>query len=368
MDKYPDSERLEIIPDYTPRPDTWAASPVDIYFDDAVREQQRAVYDRLMERSKIAAELLELPDEVAEFMCVNTAQRFFYESKLNSDSFAKKIVPIQEAPMECLGAVSRSIEGNATPLDLLNVRSDLGMPSIELAKLSHIGGIQIEDLDTMRDATVYAIEQCGGVTYHGPEMDATLKAVTADILMVRPESEGSADEVSPDDWSISAISMRRKRRFGKLPDGTIVTEKSQFIVRTDPESGLPEEIINKVRDIKVTDSVNWKRELFAIEGLFESIEKALADDDYSIMIPTTSTIYASNPETCRLSEEVASKRRIIEQGLDYLEGQKRIAELAFQVGDIDQDTYDKKIKSLKDRGAVVREYSTMTYINSNEIE
>lgn len=87
-----------------PRPETWAASPIDLYNSEETKRQQLGVMNALAERANQAGIDLKLPAQIASFIVLNTLQRYHHESSLNHQSFSNRLhkVPtdVQNRPIE----------------------------------------------------------------------------------------------------------------------------------------------------------------------------------------------------------------------------------------------------------------------------
>lgn len=283
-----------------PRPETWAASPIDLYGRESVKKQQLRVGNLLMKRAEDACKKLGLGPELTDAIVVSSIQRFHYESTINHCNYSDRLfeTPGEDMELEFPGSYERAMKGTATPHDLLPVRSVLGMPSIELAKLSHIGGIGIDDLDVMRRSVHEAVTAQGGVMYDDEDVETTLSPLTSDGLMFF-ESR-----------TASAIVMNRKRVLGEMPDGTSIREKSQFILRIDEQSGFDQSIASEIRNYVIEDGRSWLNHIKSIPGFEEAVLDFLKQDDFKSAIPLVTTTYACNKETEKLAKEKKEKAKL----------------------------------------------------------
>lgn len=285
-----------------PRPETWAASPIDLYRNDEIRQQQLSVGRLLVERAEEAGEVLGLSKGLSEAISVSTIQRFHYESTLNLCNYTDRLneVPedIDNMSLEFLGSYERSMNGTATPYDLLQVRSSLGMASIELAKLSHVGGIGIDDLDVMRQSVRSGVSELGGVMYDEDDVEVSLSLISNDSLMLGAEN------------GLNAITMTRKRLIGEMEDGTSIREKSQFVLRIDEESGFDQKVAARIRSFEIKDGETWRSHIVGISGFEDAVMEALEKDRYEVAIPLVTTIYGYNKETEELVKEKKSQEKL----------------------------------------------------------
>lgn len=328
-----DNPRLDTAPETTPelpRPETWAASAIGIYEREDVRKKQMHLGLMLEQRACEAAEKLDFPgsikDSLNDFIVAGVLQRFHHENAMNHTSYSKRLVcDLSEIPLEMIGAHERAMVGNATPDDLIKIRSTLGMPSIELAKLSHIGGLKIELLEPMRKSINAALVENGATLFTGDEMHQKLTFIGSDSMV-------SGDSNSED---INALLMTRSRYLAQLPDGTYVREKSQFILRVDELSDMSDRLKASFSKIKVKPESDWAQR---VQGLisrddFQAAANILLENNvFNMAIPMVTTTYAHNPETERLAEEVARQAKYKRPAVQYAAKQAVAGNVLFVQG------------------------------------
>jgi hypothetical protein len=115
--------------------------------------------------------------------------------------------------------------------------------------------------------------------------------------------------------------MTRKRTIAIMPDGTLIKERSSFVLRTDVVGLITAGDIEAMKNID-PDDPNWG-ELVAKAGYLDIAAKMLLEaDEHSIAIPVSSTIYASHPETARLVR--AQQEQLLTQTRKELEKERQL--------------------------------------------
>lgn len=260
--------------------DTYGATPLDRILTLAQQIQTRISLQELTYR--------DLPDdvplEIIDYVHRTFAKRFDARGEANEENFTTAL------NYECydqflneaeLAMVERGRLGHASAAELLLIQDMLGMKSIELACLTHPHGTHIEILDEMRSAAQFAIELFDGEYYADPEPIFKVKESLNDTSKLPDLSKG--------------VLMTRKRTMGRLPDGTIIKERSSFVLRTDPESGFDQAIVARLKDELGQDpTLDWMAWLVDEAGL-DTLAKHLLDNDaFSLAIPISTTTYAFN--------------------------------------------------------------------------
>lgn len=279
-----------------PRPETWAASPLNPYENDEVKEIQRHVYEALEDRTEEAcrSQVHLMPAELQDILRVTAVQNFHRESSRNYESYCNTPKPII-AHSYLRDAETNARLGRATCGELLDLRQDMQMASVEIAKLSHIGGILIEQLPIMRQAVDRSILERNGHLTDSETENGRLFVVNTDSMIFYN------DKVRV---PTNALVMKRKRTLGDLPDGTIIKERSRFIVSVE---NLPHDLRAAVRNVPILpkegqgDTYKWLNDSYLgnISELQEKIWDCLEQNDYETVIPVSTTAYAYNPETER---------------------------------------------------------------------
>jgi hypothetical protein len=271
-------------------PLTWGATPllasIDIQLQqDAVKE----VLNSLFESKNV-------PDYISPTMAnyidvLNMSRTFNRESK-NQDSFAyRDKTDLDGIPLESLEVFERALRGYASPAELLFLASMLGIPTIELASLTHPYGQRIELLDEMRPSINEAIVLLGGTLVRG----------------ILPEYEVKGSDNPHNPAQMHGIHMTRKTLFGTLPDGTEVIERSSFVILID---ALPVRIADLVRSTRFEDNPQWSKQVLKRTGLETIVPLLLKDDEYNKAVPVSTTMVAMNaPLMEKLFTEQAIRAR-----------------------------------------------------------
>lgn len=288
-----------------PGPETWAASPLNPYENDTVKGIQRHVYEVLDDRTEEACQSsdLDLPEDLQDVLRVTAIQNFHRESSRNYESYCDTPKPII-AHSYLREAEKNARLGHATCGELLDLRQDMQLTSIEIAKLSHIGGILIDQLPVMRQAIDRSIIERNGQLTDSESENGRLFVVGTNSIMFYDDNAYTPT---------NALIMKRKRTLGTLPDGTIIKERSRFIVYVNE---LPPDIRAAVRNVPILpkegqgDTYKWLNDSFlgAIPGLEETIWDSLEQNNYRMVIPVSTTAYAYNPETERRNTEIKLAR------------------------------------------------------------
>lgn len=304
-----------------PLPETWAGSPLNPQ-DNEVKPLQARVYDILEARAGAACQdaTLHLSKQLGDVVDVCAVQNFHRESTRNYESYCNTPKPaiVHSDHKE---AFEKARFGTATPGELLDIRADINMPSVEIAKLSHIGGIFLEYLPAMRRAVNDAIIERGGAFINNRVDTTRLFMVGTNSIMFNGD---------PSHEETLGIIMKRKRTIGSLPDGTIVKERSRFVLRTENESPLDDKLIRAIRRVKIEqkdgpgEMYRWLNDQFmgyidgfeaavrqAVTELEASLQDSTSENNYDTIIPLNTTIYAYNEATER--ENTSEKLQRVRQ-------------------------------------------------------
>lgn len=239
------------------------------------------------------------PLEVYSYIHSIFIRRFNKRGEANEENFVTSLyyADYQEClDPEVVEIVDLARFGQASPAELLLVREQLGIRSIELACLSHPYGANIEMLDEMRFAIEYAISIYGGEYFKEPETIYCVKEAI-DVL------DGVPDFTN-------GVLMTRKSTLGVLDDGTVIKERSSFVLRTDEASGFDQTIIKRLQTELMKDpAMDWMKWLIQ-EGNLDMISAVLLNsNDFSRAIPVSSTAYAFHSETTRRVYETVKESR-----------------------------------------------------------
>lgn len=283
-------QRISECPRGTPL--TFGATPLDYL---QTLEQQASVRTSLMKMTYSCPG--EIPMQIASHVHTAFGRRITGREQANNDNYVTSLMYERQHEIDpiVLDMVHKAELGQASPAELILVRDVMGIRSVELACLTHpYGGERLELLlEPMRDAVKYAV-----LTYEG-DMVAEPESIYAVKEAVK-EFDEDADDLE------AGVVMTRKRVLGHLPDGTIVKERSSFVLRTDADAALPIDIRLALQELDVNDP-DWKQQMLEIEGMQEYIARLLADDEYTQAIPLSTTIYAYNKETAELVAQHKAK-------------------------------------------------------------
>lgn len=269
---------------------TWGATPLKF------NAEQIQVYNSLYQRIQDSA-TESTPDQVKEFVLQHFMSRFFQRQDRNTKSFVdRRSVVIENLDDEYQSILAEAIDGVSNPNDLLKLRHELDMPSIELGRLTHPYGKNMETLPDMRQAVDYAIEQQGGVLIDDDSL------TTYDVDGAHIQDKGPTLQCG--------FLMKRKRVRGLLPDGTVVMERSTFVLRVDIDSPLDQNIASKFREIRTYKNPFWDKMAMEIINANNLLPALLDEDKFDIAIPLSTTVYAFNPERIEEVENNEKERRL----------------------------------------------------------
>ncbi len=317
-------------------PGTYGATPLDRV---ATLEQQIDLLKSLQEYT-----YRNIPDDVpmAIFDYVHTmfASRFHHRSEANEENYTTALI---EADFfahypDILDMFNRAELGKANPSELLATQELRGIRSVELACLTHPYGERIDPLlDEMRTVVQAHVELLGGVYYGEPETRYRVKEIII-------------NENGEQDFSVGLL-MTRKRTLGYMPDGTIIRERSSFVLRLDEGCPVTEADIEALRSVDLT-AKDWQDQLVRAGNLDEIVSELLRLDAFSLAIPLSTTIYAYNTETA----QKITKRE------DELRKEKH-AELAREF-----PTLAAAIEEHKDDDTIYKKVDGMLYIGPSKNE
>jgi len=236
-----------------------------------------------------------LPDDVPlptiDYVHRTFMKRFHGRSEANEENYMTALHTKEEFTDDptLLAMIDRGELGHASPTELLIIRQLLGIRSVELACLTHpYGGDRIKMLPTMREAVREHVEMFGGNYCDEPETRYRVKEVIG-------LDEG-------DDSFRNGLLMTRKRTLATLYDGTVIRERSSFVLRTDENSLLTADDIDALKSVDLK-SPTHEDQLVTAAHLDEMVSMLLDMDEHSLAIPIATTIYAFNPETAEKIRE-----------------------------------------------------------------
>lgn len=278
-------EKIRDIPCGTP--ETYGATPLD---HASAYEQQCQLLDSLQEL--VDTDIPEgIPTEIAEYMRDTFAVRFHSRGIANHDNFLTALHNADEFADDPVVSdiILRAKLGHASPAELLIVRDLLGIRSAELACLTHPYGKRVEYVEPMRDAVRQSVEALGGAYFEEPTTRYRVKGVVNEMRWDAKYTQG--------------FFMTRKRDLGLMPDGTIIRERTSYILRSDTEGAVPGENLKAIRELDAKGG-KWQDDVVRIGHLDEIAATHLAADEFLLVIPVSTTIYAFNAET---AAEIAAR-------------------------------------------------------------
>jgi len=265
------------------KPDTYGATPLD---QSAAYEQQRELLEVLLELVNTNVDKI-IPHEIREYMQGTFVMRFQGRADANQEKLLTALRSVEDFAHNpiALDMIQASILGHASPAELILVRGMLGMSGIEVGCVSHPYGKRIEEVAVMRQVVSDSIVLLGGDIIDDPEPRYKLKGVVVDETM---ETMSSATDSQ-------AFLMTRKRDVGRMPDGTIIRERTSFILRGDAYA-IPYENLQAIRALD-PKSPTWQADVVRVGNLDGIAAALLKVDAFRLVIPVSSTIYAFNPKT-----------------------------------------------------------------------
>lgn len=209
-------------------PETTGATPLN---HQAAYPRQRFILSELQQMLD-ENEPGNIPAEVVEYIKNTFEARFNGRSIANYENYFSALHNREEFADDVLlqEAIDRAEVGHATPAELMIIRNVLGIRSIELACLTHPYGSRLRPhLNTMRSHVKKNVELLGGEYFEEPETRYRVKACVGEFGVQGDCSKG--------------LLMTRKRTLGVMPDGTVIRERSSFVLRTDDTSVIPAEVV-----------------------------------------------------------------------------------------------------------------------------
>ena len=267
-------------------PLTWGATPLDRM--STLQQQLELVID-LQEFT-----YRHIPDdidmEIIDFVHTTFAARFHGRAEANEENYMTSLNATDAVfSPEIIEMFIRGEHGHALPAELLLIRELKGIRSVELACLTHPYGTRIEEyLEVMRKSVKDQVEFMGGSYYDEPETRYRVKEIIG-----YAKGEEKFDK---------GVLMTRKRTLGVMPDGTIIRERSSFVLRLDDIMPVTDEERKALESVDLK-SEDWQDELVRVGKLDLLADILTKMNEYSLAIPIATTIYAYNPNTALLIEE-----------------------------------------------------------------
>jgi hypothetical protein len=295
----------------------WGATPLTTIGRQDVASMQLRVFDALIDRTEKSAPI-DVPDELRQFVLHSFMNRFHGRAQNNQISYNERLKQdFNNLDPLVLKMHERAITGHATPAELLIVRREFGLRSIELARLTHPYGDRIEQLDRMRGAVEYGILANEGNVFDS-EDDQDVRYKIRSL---------SRDAETPEAIKHGFL-MTRRRKIGIEGEDTHIHERSSFIVRMDKAGGLDPELVSEMSKVKLTKDETWIEDIAAAVKLEEIIPALLKKNNFHTIIPLSTTVYAYNKTTGEEIEREKERSRDRMEMSRYPELQKHIADLA----------------------------------------
>jgi hypothetical protein len=208
----------------------------------------------------------------------------------NQVSFiCRENMDLHGVPLEALEVLNRALMGSASPAELLFVQSLLGIPSIELASLTHPYGQRIEQLGEMRGAVNEAIVLMGGYAVED----------THPVFEVK----GSDNPHHP--WDMQGVHITRTTIFGYLENGTKVCEQSSAVILLDQ---LGPELAAATRAVPFENNRHWTAQVARACNLLKLAPALFSDDEHEKVIPIATTMVSLDPIMVELLLSKESKQ------------------------------------------------------------
>jgi hypothetical protein len=231
----------------------------------------------------------DVPLEIIDYVHTTFIARFHSRAEANEENYVTSLNTDAVFSPEILDMFYRAECGIATPAELIVTRELKGIRSVELACLTHPYGKRVENvLPEMRDSVKQHVEYLGGTYFEDPETRYRVKEIIG-----HPKGQEEFDK---------GMLMTRKRTIGIMPDGTVIRERSSFVVRLDENTMFNEDDIKALESVDLSQP-DWHDELVKAGNLDEIVPLLLESNLFSLAIPISTTIYAYNSETAKRIKE-----------------------------------------------------------------
>lgn len=286
---------------------TYGATPFDKLI--SLRSQEDVLENR---QHIIRSYIGDVPFKIASYVKETFKARFWARLDANDENFNTRLLhdDLLTADPRLHSMILRGRTGKASPAELMLIRDQLGIRSLEVACLTHPYGENIkEQLPQMQESVRSAVEILGGEYTAEPEPRYAMKEILRD------------EKGEP-----IAVLMTRKRDFGTLPNGTngessaIVRERSSFILRIDKDSRFrqflyDQEVIDAFTSIVDQDKATQQEML---EQFKSSISMLIEFDVFSEAIPIATTTYVFDYHTTDLvNQEQARHPNVLTDDIVY---------------------------------------------------
>lgn len=276
-------------------PSTFGATPLDNLI--TLKQQNDLLADLLQHTYSV-------PDgvsiQLASYVHETFGVRFRQRASANNDNYTSSLITreaeeYKENPV-IQEVIDRAETGFASPAELLIVQNLLGIRSVELACLTHPYGERIDTyLSQMRNVVGKSVEEMGGELIEEPEAHYRAKEIILnDVSSEKWATLSNAERlaVAEEYGGVCGLLMTRKREIGYMPNGTIIKERSSFILRLDESCPITSEEYAAM--LAVPANKDWQDEVVKAGNLDKAAEMLLSMDAFTIAIPVASTIYAHN--------------------------------------------------------------------------
>lgn len=259
-------------------PLTWGATPLDPYLPE-IREQQQGVQEyttRLFNEPPF-----EVAPSVENFVFICNQGRINHRLARNHESFFhREQMDLDMTPSNLQEIQSRVLTGHASPAEVIVIGTQLGVPTFELASVTHPYGQRIEELEPMREAVNEGILYNGGEIYADPLVEYKIK--NASHLLDSSYDEGGIAK---------SLRMTRTKTLGELADESYIYERSSFVYV------LSEEQFEQIDALEYDEM--WSKNIFNLPGIKAAIESSLDENDFQTAIPISTTTYVVNKPLVR---------------------------------------------------------------------
>jgi hypothetical protein len=275
-------------------PDTFGATPLD----KTIATDQQSKLLRDLQGLTLRATPEGTPRVIKRYILDTFGERFNSRGEANWENYktslkSEELYADEPIVME---SIERAKPGHASPAELALVRQLLAMRSIELAArtISYGMGIKAGFLKDMQTAVQINLEFLGAKYFKEPEEVFRVKELI-------PDEDGTPSFEH-------GLLFTRKRILCALNDGTIVKERTSFVLRIDKESLLygsgviTDEQIARMAAVD-PDSPDWGDQIADISNIADITKDLLEHDVFTEVIPLSATIYAFHPETAKLVKE-----------------------------------------------------------------
>jgi hypothetical protein len=241
----------------------------------------------------------DVPIEIIDYVHTTFATRFHGRGEANEENNMTSLLPSDQFGEDEQAMFRRADLGQASPSELLVTRNLKGIRSVELACLTHPYGKRIDPLlYEMRESVRQHVELLHGTYIENPDTRYRVKEIVGYV-----KGEEKLDK---------GVLMTRKRTIGVMPDGTVIRERSSFVLRLDDRSPLTKAELTRLNEVDLSKP-HWQDELVSAADLDTVASMLLEMDEYSLAIPVSTTIYAFNAETAeavtRNEADKAAKRK-----------------------------------------------------------